>query len=138
MKELRSHILDKTEVAGEEGTVGNMRETLEALGSPEQLAAEYLTDNLLARAEVSRSPARILGVLFRWASLSIAGFLVFLSSIVGYFLAIVFVLCALLKPIHPQTAGLWIYSAGGEDSPLSLRLGFGSATQRLVQFGQIV
>ena len=124
VSELRSHILDKTEMAG---TVDEVGLTLQALGSPEQLAAEYLTDNLLARAEVSRSPARILGVLFRWASLSIAGFLVFLSSIVGYFLGVVFVLCALLKPIHPQTAGLWIYPSGGEDATISLRLGFGSA-----------
>jgi hypothetical protein len=102
-------------------------ETLDALGSPEQLAAEYLTDNLLARAEVSRSPAHVLGVLFRLASLSIAGFLVFVSSIAGYFLGLVLVLCALLKPIHPQTAGLWIYPTGGDDTTISLRLGFGSA-----------
>jgi hypothetical protein len=123
VEELRSHILDKTG-SGEEGTVD---QTLDALGSPEHLAAEYLTDNLLARAEVSRSPARILDALFRWASLSMAGFSVFLSSILGYFLGIVFVLCALLKPIHPQTAGLWAYPAGGDESTISLRLGFGSA-----------
>lgn len=126
VEELRSHILDKTGVGGE-GTVDKVGETLDALGSPEQLAGEYLTDNLLARAEASRSPVRILGVLFRWASLSIAGFLVFLSSIVGYLLGVVFVLCALLKPIHPQTTGLWIYPTGAEDSTISLRLGFGSA-----------
>ena len=126
VEELRSHILDKTESAGQGAAVDKVGQTLEALGSPEQLAGEYLTDNLLARAEVSRSPARILGVLFRWASLSIAGFFVFLSSIVGYFLGIAFVACALLKPIHPQTAGLWIYPAAGGDSTVSLRLGFGS------------
>jgi hypothetical protein len=126
VEELRSHILDKTDVAGEEGSVDKVDQTLDALGSPEQLAGEYLTDNQLARAEVSRSPARILGVLFRWASLSMAGFLVFLCSILGYFLGLVFVLCALLKPIHPQTAGLWIYPTGGEGATISLRLGFGS------------
>jgi hypothetical protein len=126
IEELRGHILDKTGVADKQGSVEKVGETLDALGSPEQLAGEYLTDNLLARAEVSRSPARILGVLFRWASLSVAGFLVFLSSIVGYFMGVVFALCALLKPIHPQTAGLWIYHAGAEDSTISLRLGFGS------------
>ena len=127
VEELRSHILDKTGVSGEEGTVEKVGEMLAALGSPEQLAGEYLTDNLLARAEFSRSPARILAVLFRWASLSIAGFWVLLSSILGYFLGIVFVLCAFLKPIHPQTAGLWIYPTGAEGSTISLRLGFGSA-----------
>jgi hypothetical protein len=126
IQELRSHILDKTQISGEGNTIDKVAETLDALGSPEQLAAEYLTDNLLARAEVSRSPMRILSVLFRWASLSIAGFSVFLGSIVGYLLGVVFVLCAFLKPIHPQTAGLWIYPTGGADSTISLRLGFGS------------
>ena len=77
VEELRSHIIDKTEMAAEDRSVDKVGETLDALGSPEQLAAEYLTDNLLARAEVSRSPAHVLGVLFRLASLSIAGFLVF-------------------------------------------------------------
>jgi hypothetical protein len=127
VEELRSHIIDKTEMAAEDRSVDKVGETLDVLGSPEQLAAEYLTDNLLARAEVSRSPAYVLGVLFRLASLSIAGFLVFVSSIAGYFLGLVFVLCALLKPIHPQTAGLWIYPTGADDTTISLRLGFGSA-----------
>ena len=124
VQELRSHILDKTQT--EENRLDKVTETLDSLGSPEQLAGEYLTDNLFARAEVSRSPMRILAVLFRWAGLSIAGFLVCLSSIVGYFLGVAFVLCALLKPIHPQTAGLWIYPTGLEGTTISLRLGFGT------------
>jgi hypothetical protein len=127
VEELRSHILDKTNARDEEVTADGVEEALAALGSPEHLASEYLTDNLLVLAEVSRSPVRILESLFRWASLSVAGFFVFLGSIVGYFLGMAFVLCALLKPIHPQTAGLWIYPAGAEDSSMSLRLGFGSA-----------
>jgi hypothetical protein len=125
VEELRSHILERANVGGEVA-VGKVDVALAALGSPEQLAGEYLTDNLLALAEASRSPLRILEILFRWASLSLAGFLVFLSSIVGYFIGIAFVLCALLKPAHPQTAGLWIYPAGGGEFEVSLRLGFGS------------
>jgi hypothetical protein len=125
VEELRSHILDRANVGGEM-SVGKVDVALAALGSPEQLAGEYLTDNLLALAEVSRSPLRVLEILFRWASLSVSGFLVFLSSVVGYFLGIAFVLGALLKPVHPQSAGLWIYPAGGGNSEISLRLGFGS------------
>src|SRR5580693_10576577 len=64
VEELRSHILDKSGGGGEASTIDKVAQTLDALGSPDQLAAEYLTDNLLARAEVSRSPMRILGVLF--------------------------------------------------------------------------
>jgi hypothetical protein len=125
VEELRSHILDK---AGENGevTASGVDAALAALGSPEELASEYLTDNLLARAEVSRSPVRILQSLFRWASLSVAGFFVLLSSIVGYFFGAVFVLCALLKPFHPQTAGLWTFHDNAGDLVTSFRLGFGS------------
>jgi uncharacterized membrane protein len=127
IEELRSHILDKASVNGEEVTATGVGATLGALGSPEQLAGEYLTDNLLAMAEVTRSPVRILEILFRWASLSVAGFFVLLGSIVGYFLGAAFILCALIKPVHPQTAGLWILAAGTEDPTISLRLGFGNA-----------
>jgi hypothetical protein len=127
VEELRSHILDKASVSGEEVTAGAVSATLAALGSPEELASEYMTDNLLARAEVSRSPVRILESLFRWASLSIAGFFAFLATIVGYLLGVSFMLCALLKPVHPQTAGLWILPEGSDDLLISLRLGFGSA-----------
>src|SRR5271154_4494656 len=64
--ELRSHILDRASVSGEEVTATGVGATLSALGSPEQLANEYLTDDLLAMAEVTRSPVWILGILFRW------------------------------------------------------------------------
>jgi Protein of unknown function (DUF1700) len=127
VEELRSHILDKASLGGEEVTAGGVGATLAALGSPEELASEYMTDNLLARAEVSRSPVRILESLFRWASLSIAGFFAFLASIVGYLLGVSFILCAVLKPVHPQTAGLWILPGSTDDFLISLRLGFGSA-----------
>src|SRR5271155_2613768 len=127
IEELRSHILDRASVNGEEVTATGVGATLGALGSPEQLAGEYLTDNLLAMAEVTRSPVRILEILFRWASLSVAGFFVLLGSIVGYFLGAAFILCALLNPVPPQTAGLWILAAGTDHPTISLRLGFGDA-----------
>src|SRR5215472_3335382 len=82
-----------------------------------------MTDNLLAQAEVSRSPVRILRGLFRWASLSIAGFFVLMGSALGYFLGVAFMLCALLEPVHPRTAGLWIFPAGVNASTIFLRWG---------------
>jgi hypothetical protein len=86
-----------------------------------------MTDDLLARAVVSRSPLRIVQSLFRWASLSIAGLVVLLCSIVGYFLGAVFIVVAALKPFHPGTAGLWRLPSRADDFELSVRLGFGSA-----------
>jgi hypothetical protein len=123
--ELRSHIVDKAAASGA-ADVAAVDAALAALGTPEELASQYLTDNLLARAEVSRSPLQILKSLFRWASLSIAGFCVLLGSLFGYLVGIVFLLCALLKPLHPHTAGLWVIPGGAGDVEISLRLGFGS------------
>jgi hypothetical protein len=126
IEELRSHILEKSTVNGELAT-READAALEALGNPEELASEYMTDAALARAEVSRSPFRILAALFRCGSLSVAGFFVLVSALVGYFLGVAFILSALLKPIHPQSAGLWTFRDSTGDLQLSLRLGFGSA-----------
>jgi hypothetical protein len=117
--ELRSHILEKA--AG-----GDPEAVLSALGSPGELAARYLTDSLLARAQASRSPLRLLNSLFRWASLSVAGFFVLLASIVGYFVGAIFILVALCKPFHQQNAGLWTYRDAAGDLGISIRLGYGN------------
>lgn len=126
LAELRSHIPVKA-VAGGEMTAASVEGALAALGSPEELASEYVTDELLARAEVSRSPIHILNSLFRWASLSVAGFFVLLGSIVGYFLGAAFILVPALKPFHPETAGLWVSQDATGDLVYSLHMGFGSA-----------
>jgi len=125
VEELRSHITDKAATDGQM-TAAGVDAALARLGSPEELASQYLTDDLLSRAEVSRSPVRIIESLFRWASLSVGGFLVLLGSIAGYFLGAALILCAALKPFHPQTAGLWVIPQGVGDT-ISLRLGFGNA-----------
>ena len=85
---------------------------LAALGSPEELASEYMTDKLLARAEVSRSPVRILESLFRWASLSVAGFFVFLASIVGYLLGVSFHSVRAVET--SSSANRWIVDSSGQ------------------------
>lgn len=124
IRELRAHIADKT-AAGGGDTQSTVDITLDALGSPEALANQYLAVALLSRAEIKRSPVRILQGLFRWARLSIAGLLVMAVSIVGYVVGASLMLSALLKLIHPRAAGLWAYGAGTGDLQLSLRMGFG-------------
>ncbi len=123
VEELRSHILDKASTGGEAGDAA-VDAALAGLGSPEQLAREYVTDAALVRAEISRSPTSVLASLFRWGSLSVAGFLVLLASVIGYGIGISFFLVALLKPLHPDTAGLWVWRNSG-DITYSVRLGFG-------------
>jgi uncharacterized membrane protein len=133
VEELRSHILDKAASSKEasagangEITTAGVDAALAALGSPEELASQYMTDTLLARAEVSRSPVQILRSLFRWASLSVAGFFVLLGSSLGYFFGAVFILVGVAKLFHPHTAGLWVIPNGAGDSEISFRMGFGS------------
>lgn len=126
VEELRSHILDKAGSRGEI-TAAAVEPVLAALGSPEELATQYRTDDLLARAEKSRSPLLLVRALMQWARLSIAGILVSLACACGYFLGGCFILGALLKPIHPHTAGLWSLPGDADSYSLSLSLGFGDA-----------
>jgi uncharacterized membrane protein len=107
VRELRSHILDRAGSAGELPESG-VAAALVKLGDPEDLAAQYTTENLMARAERTRSPWLILRGIFRWASLSFAGFFVFLGALIGYATAFAFLFCAVAKPFAPKTIGLWI------------------------------
>ena len=125
VEELRSHIVERATATGDMTPAG-VDSVLAALGRPEDLAGLYLTDDLQVRALASRSPLLILRSLFRWASISFSGFFVLLGSLLGYFVAASLVICALLKPIHALTAGLWMIP-NGADSEISLRMGFGSA-----------
>jgi hypothetical protein len=124
VEEIRSHILDKA-AGGGDITADAVASALAALGSPEELASQYVTDDLLTRAQVTRSPWLMLRSLFRWAGLSFAGFWVLVFSLAGYCVAGAFALCAVLKPIYPHTAGLWLLPAS-DDYSVSLRLGFGA------------
>jgi hypothetical protein len=121
IEELRSHIVDKATIDGEL-IPRRVEAALAALGSPAELASQYTTDDLLIRAEVTRSPLRIMDSLFRWASFSSIGFLVLMGSMFGYFGGFALIICAVLKPFHPYSAGLWRLP----DGQFSLRMGFGS------------
>jgi hypothetical protein len=125
VEELRSHIADKL-------TGGTAAEAaLESLGGAEEIAGEYLSVQRAAalgeRALVKRSAILTLGSLLRYASLSVAGFFALLGSLCGYGLGLSLVGSALLKPLHPHTAGLWSVPAAEGGVGLSLRMGFGAA-----------
>jgi len=77
VEELRAHILDKTST---EASPESVAATLSALGTPEQLAIRYRTEELLERARFSRSGVVILRRFLRWAAVSLAGLVVFLIS----------------------------------------------------------
>ncbi len=119
VREIRSHVLDRAQTGGQTMEAGILA-ALEALGSPEELASQYVTEHLFARAEVSRSPWLIQRSIFRWATLSIAGFFVLLASLIGYFLGASLVIAAFAKLFNPHRAGLWMVRLGDHGMGVSL------------------
>jgi len=106
VEEIRSHIRD---IAGTGGvmTEASVGAALSRLGTPSALAASYVTDNLLAQAQHSRMPWSVLRGIFRWATLSVKGFLVFSVCLIGYTFGGSFFIAALAKPLNPKV-GLWL------------------------------
>jgi hypothetical protein len=106
LNELRAHIVERLELAS--GPRDSAVESvLQSFGRPEKIAALYVSENLVSRAESSRSPWTILRSLFYWSTLSVIGFVVFMICLIGYTFGVCFFLAALMKPIHPQGVGLW-------------------------------
>lgn len=111
IREVRSHILERVE-AEPEVTAEVLAEIFRAVGEPKALAAEYRTQAMLREATRSDvpwvlRPYVLLRTTLRWGVTSIAGMVAFLFTIIGYGCAVVFYLCALLKPAFPTHIGLW-------------------------------
>jgi hypothetical protein len=104
VEEIRMHILDKT---SGEAAAGSVAETLAALGTPEELAERYRTDELLQRARAARSPAYIFHSLLRWTTLSLIGLLVFSISVLGYVLGGGLSILGVLKVFNSRGTGLF-------------------------------
>jgi hypothetical protein len=107
LRELRSHITERVE-SGDDGRPETVESVLQSLGSPEQLAALYVSESLVSRAESSRTPWTILRSLFHWSTLSFGGFVIFIICVIGYTFGVCFFVAAIMKPFHPQTVGLWV------------------------------
>jgi len=121
VEEIRAHILDKTSADPSPAWVDA---TLAALGSPQQLALRYHTDELIQRAQRNHSPELVMRSILRWASLSLGGMAVFMLSGIGYCLGGVIFVMGLLKAFFPKQAGLNIdYNPGH-----SLSAGFGAGS----------
>jgi hypothetical protein len=104
VEEIHAHILDKSTAMTAEGMVST---TLAALGTPEELAARYRTDELLKRAQVTRSPVVSLFSLARWATLSLIGLVAFVVSLAGYAVGALLVVVGLFKLIYPHNGGIF-------------------------------
>jgi len=106
LNELRAHIVERLELA-EGSRDAAIDSALQSFGRPEHIAALYVSENLVSRAESSRTPWTILRSLFYWSTLSVMGFIVFMICLIGYTFGVCFFIAALMKPFHPQGVGLW-------------------------------
>ena len=122
LQELRSHVLDRAAAGGLKDAA--VVAALDALGDPSQIAEQYLTQNLFARAAATRSPLLVLQSLLHWATLSIRGFCIALFSLLLYCLGGAFFIAAVLKPFRPDAVGLWSVPGGDpNDHTYSLAIG---------------
>jgi hypothetical protein len=101
VEEIRAHILDKT--SGGEA----VSSTLAALGTPEELAGRYRTEELLKRAQNARSPGFLWRSMLRWAALSVLGVAVFFFSAIGYCLGGALFILGVLKLTNPHRTGVY-------------------------------
>ncbi len=107
LSDIRNHIEERlTDAAVDPGEI--VAETIEALGTPESLAAAFHRERLMARASASGAPSALLHATFQWALTGLRGFLAFLVLLLGYGLGLGFVVCALLKPFMWNQIGLWV------------------------------
>jgi hypothetical protein len=102
--EIDSHIRDS---AGSTLDAEAVESALQRLGGATELASLYRAQSLLTHAENSRSPWLLFTSVFRYATISIAGFFIFLGLLVGYFVTACLFLAALVKPFAPDRVGLW-------------------------------
>jgi Protein of unknown function (DUF1700) len=104
VEEIRTHVFDKT--SGDESPDA-VTATLAALGTPQELAERYRTQELLERARLARSPKYVMRAVRRWAGLSVMGLLIFALSAVGYCLGGALFSLGVLKLLHPGTTGVY-------------------------------
>jgi len=120
--ELRSHVRERAEMKGEL-TDAAVVAALQRLGNPKEIAAMYVAEEIVTRAEKSFSPWLVLKGIIHWAGISLAGVFVFFASLAGYLLAGSFAISALMKPFGPGRVGLW----GLNEAPDSFSLVLGPA-----------
>jgi hypothetical protein len=102
--ELRSHVLDRVEG---QLTPQTVEAALAALGSPREVARANVTERVAAVMERDRGFFGVLGAVVRLAGLSLAGFMLFIVSLVGYGLALSLLVVAVVKPFMPSRVGFW-------------------------------
>ena len=109
LAELRAHVLDRVDG---NLTPDSVEAALAALGNPRDIALANVTERVAAVMERDRGFFGVLSAVVRLAGLSVAGFLLFMVSLVGYGMAIGFLFTAVAKPFNPTHVGMWSSGPG--------------------------
>ena len=110
-RELRAHVLDRLQqVAVASGA--DCRSVLKALGTPHEIARQYRLERIMSRSAWKISPVLVLRTLLRWAITGVQGYAVLIIALVGYVLAAVFYITALLKLFFPHNVGVFLSDQG--------------------------
>jgi hypothetical protein len=99
--ELRGHIAERS------SPDGDVEGTLRSLGNPEDLARQYRTDRVAAKAECSGSPIVILHSLMLLRRGWFGGRAALALAALGYAWALVIGAAAIEKVLSPRDVGLW-------------------------------
>ncbi len=107
VSDIRCHISERIAESGlpEDATVTQI---LASLGSPESLAETYRAAGLMDRAAAAFNPWLLLRATFVWALSATRGLFALLAVFTGYLTALIFLACAVLKPIFPHHIGMWV------------------------------
>jgi hypothetical protein len=103
--EIRAHVLDSVVAASDRDAA--IDRVLRLLGSPQELAQRYKTEQLLTRASRSFSPWVLLSTSWRWAKIGMKGTMAFFLAIIGYGMAFALTVALILKSIMPSRVGMW-------------------------------
>ena len=117
LMELRSHVLD---FAAGDLSDARIAEALEKLGAPREIARLNMSMRVAAQSLDHRGLVAVGGTLLRLARLSVRGLVALIISIMGYGLALSWLITALAKPFAPDHVGLWLVPEKGGELAVSL------------------
>lgn len=133
--EIKGHIEEKLAQSLREGDETDvLKNILNRLGKPEEYASEYVTDYLLSRGIEQKSVSKIFQGLFRWGCSTLIGFFYAFFFFVSYLVSISFVFIGVMRPIFPESVGLFLKEGSLKGFGFFTSASFDSNTQEILGY----
>lgn len=111
--ELQDHLYESFNREPGENEAERLLNAIDKIGDPEEYIRPMVADRLLMSASRSMNPKSVLTGLYYNISGGVKYAFLSLFFAVGYMMAVLFWLMALLKPLIPGSIGLFVYNSGG-------------------------